>query len=83
MGVEILESEVTEERVITDERYKYEDGDKDKFSHYVPKDQLESAIFNGTPCIALCGKAWVPTRDAERFPVCPECKEAWEALKDE
>lgn len=57
-----------------------EDGDHERMSHYVPKDQLESAIFNGTPCIALCGKVWVPTRDAMKFPVCPECKEAHEAL---
>jgi hypothetical protein len=23
---------------------------------------------------------WVPSRDPERFPVCPECKEIWEGL---
>ena len=31
--------------------------------------------------VALCGKTWVPSRDPERFPVCPECKEIWEGLK--
>ena len=25
---------------------------------------------------ALCGKKWVPTRDPDRYPVCPVCKEA-------
>jgi hypothetical protein len=35
----------------------------------------------GTPVVALCGKVWVPSRDPERFPVCPECKEIWESLK--
>jgi hypothetical protein len=35
----------------------------------------------GTPVVALCGKVWVPSRAPEKFPVCPECKEAWESLK--
>ena len=26
------------------------------------------------------GKVWVPSRDPERFPVCPECQEIWESL---
>jgi len=30
--------------------------------------------------VALCGKVWVPSRDPERFPVCPECKEIWQSL---
>ena len=34
----------------------------------------------GTPVVALCGKVWVPSRDPERFPVCPECKEIWEGM---
>ena len=37
----------------------------------------------GTPVVALCGKVWVPSRAPEKFPVCPECKEAWEGLKDD
>ena len=35
----------------------------------------------GTPVVALCGKVWVPSRDPEKYPVCPECKDAWEDLK--
>jgi hypothetical protein len=46
----------------------------------VPKDKLTDAMVNGTPVIALCGKVWVPSRDPQRFPVCPECKEIWESL---
>jgi hypothetical protein len=34
----------------------------------------------GTPVVALCGKVWVPSRDPERFPVCPECREIWEGM---
>jgi hypothetical protein len=58
-----------------------DDGDHERFSHYVPKDKLMDAMVNGTPVIALCGKVWVPSRDPEKYPVCPECKEAWEGLK--
>ena len=34
----------------------------------------------GTPIIALCGKVWVPSRDPQKYPVCPACKEIWESL---
>ena len=39
---------------------------------------VESAVL-GTPVVALCGKVWVPSRDPQKFPVCPECK----AIHDE
>lgn len=57
------------------------DGDHERFSHYVPKDKLTEAMINGTPVIALCGKVWVPSRDPQKFPVCPECKKIWESMK--
>jgi hypothetical protein len=57
-----------------------EEGDHDRFSHYVPKDKLTEAMVMGTPVRALCGKLWVPTRDGTKFPVCPECKEIFEGL---
>lgn len=49
--------------------------DRDRFAHYVEKDQVAEAYIMGTPVIALCGKIWVPSRDPEKFPICPECKE--------
>ena len=58
-----------------------DDGDHERFSHYVPKDKLTEAMVMGTPVIALCGKVWVPSRAPEKFPVCPECKEIWEQMK--
>jgi hypothetical protein len=58
-----------------------EDGDHERFSHFVPKDKLTEAMVMGTPVIALCGKVWVPSRAPEKFPVCPECKDIWESLK--
>ncbi len=60
-----------------------DDGDHERFSHYVEKDKLTEAMVMGTPVIALCGKVWVPSRDPEKYPVCPECKEAWENLRDD
>jgi hypothetical protein len=56
------------------------DGDHERFSHYVPKDKLMEAMVNGTPVVALCGKVWVPSRDPQRYPVCPTCKEIWATM---
>ncbi len=72
---------VTEER--TEERtdYRLDEGDHERFSHYVPKDKLMQAMVEGTPVRALCGKLWVPSRDPERFPVCPMCKEIWAQMR--
>jgi hypothetical protein len=58
-----------------------DDGDHEKFSHYVDKHQLTEAMVMGTPVVALCGKVWVPSRAPEKFPVCPECKEIWEEMQ--
>ena len=67
---------------VVDERTKpqLDEGDHERFSHYVPKDKLMEALVNGTPVRALCGKVWVPSRDPKKYPVCPECKEIWENL---
>jgi hypothetical protein len=56
------------------------DGDHERFSHYVAKDKLVDAMVNGTPVVALCGKVWVPSRDPQRFPICPECKEIYDLI---
>ena len=74
---------LVDERVQQDEDLRYEDGDHERFSHFVPKERLTEAMVMGTPVIALCGKVWVPSRNPDRFPVCPECKEIWETLQDE
>ena len=58
-----------------------DEGDHERLSHYVEKEKLTEAMVMGTPVIALCGKVWVPSRDPEKYPVCPECEEAWEGLK--
>ncbi len=60
-----------------------EDGDHERFSHFVEKDKLTEAMVMGTPVVALCGKVWVPNRAPDKFPVCPDCKEIWESLSDD
>ncbi len=57
-----------------------DDGSHDRFSHYAPKDKLTEAMVMGTPVVALCGKVWVPSRDPQKYPVCPTCKEIWESI---
>lgn len=59
-----------------------DEGDHERFSHYADKDKIMEAMVNGTPVRALCGKVWVPSRDPQRFPVCPECKEIYESLPE-
>ena len=34
----------------------------------------------GKAVMAICGKMFVPTRDPNKFPICPICKELAEAL---
>ncbi len=58
-----------------------DDGDHERFSHYVEKNKLTEAMVMGTPVVALCGKVWVPSRDPKRFPVCPTCKEIFDGLR--
>jgi hypothetical protein len=58
--------------------YRLDEGDHERFSHYVPKDKLMEAMVEGTPVRALCGKLWVPSRDPKRFPVCPDCKRIYD-----
>ena len=59
----------------TDVEQQLDDGDHDRFAHYVRKSDLMKAYVEGDAIVALCGKEWVPTRDPEKFPVCPSCKE--------
>ena len=57
-----------------------DDGDHERFSHYADKNDIMEAMINGTPIMALCGKIWIPSRDPKKFPVCPMCKEIYDAL---
>lgn len=54
------------------------DGNHDRFAHYVDKNDIVVATFNGTPVTALCGKVWVANKSPEKLPVCPDCKYIYE-----
>ena len=72
-GVDILEETET---VPTN------NGDHDRLSHYVHRDDMMRGMVYGEPVMALCGKIWVPERDGSKFPVCPECKEILGSMFD-
>ena len=76
-GVDVLDREL--EKLLNEEQI--EDGDHERFSHYVKKNQILESALTGKPVKALCGKMWTPGRDPEKFPVCPTCKEIYEKLK--
>ncbi len=60
--------------------FRIDEGDHERLSHYVDKSKLTEAMVMGTPVVALCGKVWVPSRNPDKFPVCPECKEIWNSI---
>lgn len=51
-----------------------------RYSHYAESISVTEGYILGTPVLALCGKLFVPTRDPEKFPLCPICKKIVEAL---
>ncbi len=76
-GTDVLDREL--EKLLNGEML--EEGDHERFSHYAPKDKIIQSAVTGKPLRALCGKLWVPSRDPEKFPVCPTCKEVYEKMK--
>ncbi len=71
-GIDVLEKQLPQ--VV-------EPGDHERYSHYVRKDKIVESAVMGNAVVALCGKVWVPSRDPEKFPVCPTCKEILDAIK--
>lgn len=76
-GTDVLDREL--EQLLNEELT--EDGDHDRFAHYVQKEKILESAVTGKPVRALCGKVWVPGRDPEKFPVCPDCKAIYERMK--
>ena len=58
-----------------------DEGDYERFAHYVDKNKITESAVTGKPVRALCGKKWIPNRDPQKFPVCPTCKEIHARLK--
>ena len=67
--------------LLTKPDLKVDDGDHDRFAHYVKKGKILESALSGEAVQALCGKKWVPTRDPEKFPICPVCKEIYSGLR--
>tara|TARA_B110000503_G_C7103755_1_gene395002 strand:+ start:1290 stop:1520 length:231 start_codon:yes stop_codon:yes gene_type:complete len=51
-----------------------------RFAHYANSVSVTEGYITGKSVVAICGKVFVPTRDPNKFPVCPICKELAEAL---
>ena len=69
------------DRTLTEESIDYQSGDHERYSHYVNKNKIVESAVLGNAVEALCGKVWIPSRDPQKFPVCPTCQEIYEALK--
>ncbi len=67
--------------LLTKPDLKIDDGDHDRFAHYVKKGKIVESAISGKSVRALCGKKWVPSRDPEKFPICPVCKEIYSGLR--
>jgi hypothetical protein len=70
---------LTEERVVPAET---EEGDHERFAHYVKKDKIVESAVMGSHVVALCGEVFPVTKSAKPgSPVCPDCKRIYETLK--
>ena len=58
-----------------------DDGGHDRFAHYIKKEKIVESAVTGKAVRALCGKKWVPSRDPQKYPICPICKEIYEGLR--
>ena len=54
--------------------------DGDRYAHYVRKERITESAIMGQPVVALCGKVWTPSRNPDRFPICPTCKAIYEEM---
>ncbi len=75
VGTAVLERPETKEQPQSTD-----DGDADRFAHYVSKDRIMESRITGRPVVALCGKIWVPKRDPSQYPVCPDCRRIYESM---
>ncbi|PLS31386.1 hypothetical protein Uis1B_0727 [Bifidobacterium margollesii] len=63
------------------ETKKSDDGDADRFAHYVSKERMAESRLTGRPVVALCGKVWVPKHNPSDYPVCPDCKRIYDEMR--
>ncbi len=77
-----LESPRFESDTLLEERadIRTDNGDHDRFAHYVRKEKIVESAVTGSPVIALCGKVWTPGHDPNKYPVCPDCKNIYDGM---
>ena len=82
-GLPTLDSPVTGEDTDTLTRpvEQEDDGGHDRFAHYIKKEKIVESAVTGKSVKALCGKKWVPSRDPQKYPICPICKEIFDGLR--
>lgn len=66
----------------TDVRLDTNNGEHDRFSHYVRREDANRAYVTGEEIVALCGKKWTPSRDPEKYPICPTCRDLLDFLSE-
>ena len=66
--------------LLTRPELREDDGGHDRYSHYVKKEKIVESAVTVKAVRALCGKKWIPSRDPEKYPVCPVCKEIYDGL---
>lgn len=76
-GTAVLERPGTQ---VQEQRQQSDDGDADRYAHYVSKSKIAESRMTGRPVVALCGKIWVPKHDPSAYPVCPDCKRIYEEM---
>ena len=76
----VLETAMTSETPTREGRVDttLDDGDHDRFAHFARKADITESAVTGRPVVALCGKVWVPSRNPDRYQVCPACKEVFD-----
>ena len=81
MGIFRKSATETDSDLLTRPVPEEDDGGHDRFAHYVEKDKIVESAVTGKSVRALCGKKWIPSRDPEKYPICPTCKEIHAGLK--
>lgn len=80
-GIDTDTQNIGDTLTMPEERVQEDDGGHDRFAHYIKKNQILESALSGKAVEALCGKKWVPSRDPEKYPICPTCKEIYAGLR--
>ncbi len=70
-----------EPQIIDSPRLEESDPDEGRLAHIGRAAEVNRAYVTGEEITALCGKRFVPTRDPDRYPICPRCSAILSQLK--